>query len=87
MSLPKPLHVGEPPRDWLTIVFKLGVPSAIAVYLVWQLASGIPAIARTLDAHVAEYRSGQSATQALLYAICLNTARSDDAKALCEVRR
>lgn len=84
------LPTGQETGRWVdvaNVVLKLGAGTAIGLYLVWQLAATLPALAKTLDEHVAEVRSGQSATQRLLYAICLNTSRSEDAKALCEVRK
>lgn len=74
--------------DAANVVLKLGAGTAIGVYLVYQLANTLPAMARTLDQHVAEVRSGNSRTNALLYAMCLGINKAnDEARALCEVGR
>ena len=68
-------------RFWVDVVFKLGIGSAIALYLVWQLSSTLPAMARTLDTHVADTRQQIK----LLHALCLIAAHSETERRWCEV--
>ena len=77
--------MSESPRPlWSQVLARYGLATLLALYLVYQLANTLPAMARTLDAHVNDTRHQ---TQ-LLYAICLGINRTDDvARAMCEAGR
>jgi hypothetical protein len=67
----------------LRLLSKYGAVTVIALYLVWQLTQTLPAMARTLDAHVAD-----SQRQILLLrAICLGINTAEPARSMCEVSR
>ncbi len=75
------LAIADPTIPWyISIVYKLGVPSAIAIYLVWRLTSGLPTstdvaqVKTLLDTHVTATESKLVEMQMLLRAICYNTA-------------
>lgn len=59
---------------WIAAVYRLGVPSAIAAFLLWYLVSNvsanIAAIRQDVRDHVTE-------SAVYLSAICLNTAKDD----------
>lgn len=64
----------RPPRSaeplWLQVLYKFGVPSAIAIYLVWfmsnTVAPGVKAIEIKLDQHIEMNRAAAEQTQNLL---------------------
>jgi hypothetical protein len=65
-----------PPVDrawWIEAMLKLGVPAAIACFLVWflatQLLANMSAIAHQLNDHV-------TSTNIYLRAVCLHTAKT-----------
>lgn len=64
----RPLRATEP--LWLQVLYKFGVPSAIAIYLVWfmsnTIAPGVHAIEAKLDQHIEMNRSAAEATQTAL---------------------
>lgn len=66
--------------DWVQAVYKLGVPSAIAVALVWFLMStvstALASVSQTLNRHQIE-------SQFYLRGICLNTAHDEAERANC----
>lgn len=65
---------------WLRGVYRYGVPSVIALFLVYSMnktvASDIATIHEELNQHIAEQRF-------YLRAICLNTAKDEAGRALC----
>lgn len=79
---------------WARVLGLLGVPSAIAVYLVYSLANfatvGVSDLNRKMDAHaavmvnhdVAAMRSSEAMTRILLR-ICVNTAKTDPDRQRC----
>jgi len=76
------------------LVLQVGVPSGIAVYLVYMLAGSIVAETRSthelLRQHV-EATASQQAMQRtivdLLRQMCVNSAQSDEAKQTCQLIR
>ena len=62
---------------------QLGVPAAIAIYLVWRLSNGLPNatdvadVKTLLNTHVVATESKLVEMQMLLRAICYNTAPDD----------
>ena len=72
------------PFDWQELLKRYGLGTLLALYLVYQLSNTLPAMARTLDAHVNDTLHQTR----LLYAICLGINKSDDAaRAMCEAGR
>lgn len=65
-------------------MYRLGVPSAIAAFLLWYLVSNvsanISAIRQKMDEHVME-------SAIYLRAICVNTAKNESERATCEGRK
>ena len=72
---------------WLQPVYTFGIPSAIAVFLVWFLSAVVIAgqkeIKDTLDEHV----KAQQRQVFLLALICRNTAQTERERVQCEVQQ
>lgn len=74
-------------------VVTLGVSSAIAIFLVWMLASDLPRLSREVAANTArldqlqraleDQKVRQDATFRLLQRICANTAKTETAGQRC----
>ena len=66
---------------WVDAVVKLGVPAAIALFLVWWLTSSVAASLSTikdrLDRHV-------SSSDFYQHQICRNTARTEAERQACD---
>lgn len=69
---------------WIAAIYKLGVTSAIAAFLIWWLTSQVSAnlasIQQRLDQHV-------TSTDIYLHAICVNTAKTEVERASCPTPR
>lgn len=83
---------------WARIVAFIGVPSVMALGLVYWLTTEVSAdlkaqsadlakVAAAVDAHVADEHAEHKASRGLLYAICRGVNKSDEARELCEVGR
>ncbi len=74
---------------WLRVIFQLGVPSAIGVFLVWRLSTGLPTAADVIDvkallnAHVLAAETQSTEVRMLLRAICYNTAKDETQSRAC----
>jgi hypothetical protein len=78
---------------WARFVWRIGIPGAIALFLVWQGASQLPQLVRqyeALRAQVAQIADVQSqhqrdseATFRMLQRICSNTAKTDEERNRC----
>lgn len=66
--------------SWARFTTIVGVPGAIAIYLVYMVATKIPA---DLEAHARETRTAQQEQTMLLRQICMNTAIDGDARRAC----
>lgn len=51
--------------DWTNTILKLGIPGAIAVFLVWRLASGFDVIDVRLRAVESQHSTIQSQSEAI----------------------
>ena len=80
--------------QWARVVALVGVPSAIAMGLVYALATfatgGLMELHQQLDVHARvmilhdeEAKRGTEAITRVLYRICLNTAKTDDERQRC----
>lgn len=65
---------------WARVVAVVGLPGAIAIYLVYVLATALPG---KLEAHAAESKADAERTLRVLQQICQNTAETPEAKASC----
>jgi hypothetical protein len=65
---------------WAQVAYLLGVPSGIAVFLVWFLSG---AVLQALHAHAEESRAGITKQVQLLQQICVNTASTPEERASC----
>ncbi len=70
---------GEIPM-WLKVVYRLGVPAGIALFLVWFVTLGFAADIRTVKEALTKHSAEQ---RFYLRAICINTAQTDAQRALC----
>lgn len=75
---------------WVKAIGVVGVPSAIAIYLVWTIASGlVPAMAemqKTLNAVAADHIVSKSQNDNILRVLrasCVNQAQTNDARERC----
>lgn len=89
------------PRAWFEAIVKLGVPAAIAMFLIWVLTGVLMADVRatkgdvaTVKADVAAMHDEQRAriaidrdTLRVLVSICVSIARTESERANCEVSR
>ena len=79
------------PKDWATLIGRVGVPSIIALGLVWLMAMRVPEEIKAqgvdtraqIDMHARETRDEQSRQTRLLLRICLNTANTPEERAGC----
>jgi hypothetical protein len=89
-SIPAPIDT------WARVLVRVGVPAAIALYLVYRLAGDtatkLEAVSVKLDAHQSEMtrlsiedRADRLISRALLRAICRNSADNDAERTNCEV--
>lgn len=69
---------GLPP--WARVTAVVGIPGLIAIYLVYVLATGLPA---KLDAHARESTAEATKIRQLLKQICVNTADTPEARSAC----
>jgi hypothetical protein len=78
--------LGEVPTAVRALVY-LGVPSVIALFLVYSMAGALAvrlaSIEEKVDAHEAQRARDTQQVGAFLYAICLNTAQDETARARC----
>jgi len=78
---------------WIAAIYKIGVPSAIAIYLVLRLTQGLPSAADVIDVkallttHVMSTEAQLVEIRLLLRAICYNTAKNDAAARACAGER
>lgn len=77
-------EIEVPSADWLTTIYKFGVPSAIAIYLVYLLGTKVNDnlinINRTLEAHVVDMQRNIDQNQKIYYllqTICVNSAKTN----------
>ncbi|MEY2873113.1 MAG: hypothetical protein RLZZ373_484 [Pseudomonadota bacterium] len=67
----------------MRIILQMGVPAAIAVFLVWRLSTGLPNAADVtevkalLNTHVVATEAQLVEIRMLLRAICYNTAKDE----------
>lgn len=89
-----PLLNGSLP-GWIKAAATLGVPSVIALVLVWFMAarldSRVDTIAETLNSHVGSMQSVQLAEDAreqrllrVIRQVCFNTAQTEAQRAACQ---
>lgn len=69
---------------WLQATLRLGVPAAIAVYLVWTLTQNLSADLQALQGTVSTHVIDTRDTLRVLRAICINTAKTEAERANCE---
>lgn len=73
--------------DWPQVVYKYGVPSAIALALTWFLMHSVTnAQAKTqesLERHITDMQKEQIENRFYLRAICVNGAHDDAQRASC----
>ncbi len=62
------------------VIVKVGVPSAIALYLVYEIVTGFNS---KMDAHAAESRRDSLRALRVLQQICVNTATTPEARGGC----
>lgn len=62
---------------WLRAVYRLGIPAAICLFLLWFVTQ---AVAKDVHQLVQDHRDQQY----YLRAICLNVALTDAARSLCQ---
>jgi hypothetical protein len=65
---------------WGRLANKYGVPAAIALFLVWWLASGVSADIRDLKTALGIHTSE---TNFYLRQVCLNTSQTENQRAAC----
>ena len=65
------------------LVSAVGVPAAIACYLIWFLTSSVLG---AINQHSAEHRAELRTLTAVIQQLCVNTAPSDEARAGCVPR-
>jgi hypothetical protein len=87
-------------RDWLVelpiwarVLAVIGIPGAIAIFLVWQGATELPRLSRQqeqlvvdvqrLQQMVSEQGINADSTYRLLQRICVNTAKTDTERQQC----
>jgi len=75
---------------WLSAVYKVGVPTAIACYLVWVLASNVQTMLKAtneaINSHIQqqeEHNKNEQKQLQLLRVICANAATSRDERNEC----
>lgn len=89
------LNGGSP--AWLRAVYIVGVPSVIALFLVYFLTNSVIAqltahsqategMRQLLQQHMAQQELIQQENKFYLRQLCLNTARSDEQRAACQER-
>lgn len=66
---------------WITAVYRLGVPSAIAAFLLWYLVSNVSA---NISAIRQDVRDHVTESAIYLRAICLNTAKDEGERESCQ---
>jgi len=80
--------------NWARVIALVGIPGAIALFLVWSLASfataGVTELHRQMDAHAQVMNLHDSETQRtadktmrLLLGICLNAAETQEQQRRC----
>lgn len=67
-------------NGYASAIGKIGIPGAIAIYLVYQMATVLPT---KIDAHAKESRDEAIRQTRLLQQICLNTASTSEARTAC----
>jgi hypothetical protein len=74
---------------WMRGIFTVGVPSAIALFLVWWMTSTVTRQLDLIEAKVdlseASRAHDMGIQGAFLFAICLNTAASETDRARCAI--
>lgn len=70
---------------WLQPVYAFGIPSAIAVFLVWFLTAVVVAGQNKLQDTMDDHVKAQQRQVFLLSLICRNTAQTERERAQCEV--
>lgn len=84
----------EDKASWVSLVYKYGVPAALAVYLVWNMstsqASAIAAMSKTIETHSAisvltsdDLKASSIRQEVYLRLLCINTAKTSDAQRSC----
>jgi hypothetical protein len=81
---------GENLPWWVNAIYKVGVPTAIACYLVWFLTSRVQTNLDIIQIAITKHVSDQTTSmeynrQALniLRTMCVNAAKTDDARTEC----
>jgi hypothetical protein len=72
---------------WLQPVYAFGIPSAIAVFLVWFVATVVIHGQNEINDKLDAQATMQQKQLLLLQEICLNGAQDDRGRARCEVTR
>lgn len=65
---------------WLDGIVKLGVPSAIAVFLIWWLTSVVSASLSTIQNRLNEHIA---TTNIYLFEVCKHTGKTEEERAEC----
>lgn len=75
---------------WITAIYKIGIPSAIAVYLVWVLTIQVRDRLDSIDQKINSFYSNSSViidqnsrTQKILQQICMNSATTNEERSRC----
>lgn len=78
---------------WMRAIATLGVPSAIAIFLVWVGSNEVPKIQRQtqvntealvqLQEHTRQIQETNAAIYRMLQRLCSNTAKTDDERSRC----
>ncbi len=88
---PKSLGMNGNAPWWVKAIYVVGVPSAIALFLVWKVAIGFPealqahaaAAAEGLRQHAATAEAGHEAAMRLTTVMCVNAADTDIERRYC----
>ena len=86
--------MGRGQIDWTQVAYKFGVPSVIALALVWFLMEQVSTaqagthqaileVGKALDKHVTDMRQEQAETRFYLRQICINAAKDEAQRAGC----
>lgn len=70
-------------RVFSNVVLKIGVPAAIAVFLVWSLAGAFTASLKKQEAEINDVHRTVAELSYYMRLICVNTARTDEQRNVC----
>lgn len=90
-KLPSGVPVSWPPEPgygnglpwWVKAAYMLGVPAAIALFLLWFVTTSVAGEIKGLRDDTRQHMRDQARQLQYLRAICLNTAPTDLARAQC----